>query len=217
MKLRWSWHPADRCSWSRWVAPFVLGLAVLAGCSDGGAHGEVDPLDAPEVTTPLDPADFTDNPCRLVPEEVLRENELSPEGKPNPDYSEDLGKFEKFKAPGCTWNAEGLRVYFVTLRIRDYSDSTYKGIANAYHGKQTGWYHDVRPWQVPGRPGNPAVVAQDLEDESSCKAIVGLTKDLALEFLLLDAHNDVGGCDRTKSLAEAAVKTLVEHHEKSGT
>lgn len=93
---------------------------------------------------------------------------------------------------------------------REVADDGFKGIEAEYRSKESGDIDHLQPLAIPGRPGNPAVIARKASriNNGSCPLAVGLTEDLTLTVIVIDRRDPQGACEDAQTVAAAALDTL---------
>jgi len=172
-----------------WLTGVSLVLAsACAGSEDadrthGGRASSTDTQStrlSPRVVSPIDPGPFTENPCRLVPEDKLAS--FGHVKSPQPDVNSNAAK--KLLGPGCTWLAASTGEPTIGIRIHtlqaQHADTAFEGLEGIYQAKKSGKIDHLQPLLLPGRPEYPAVVYGQASDinAGTCTVSVGLADDL---------------------------------------
>lgn len=193
----------------------VIGLILTACGQSGGASSGAAPTTsaagssstpglphdgAPKVTNPIDATKWTQNPCKVVPDDEIKTLGMSKtESSPTPENNGN-GK-------GCGW-------HFTSEAIGgSFQNFHGNGLSSPYQSHKSGGLEVFEPFTI---DGYPAVAAQQTKVQlraGGCGVAVGIRDDLVY-FVQMDA-NDYSKwhkkpCDGAKKFAAAAMKTLTE-------
>lgn len=206
------------------LAVTILGAAVLAGCSDNGNGGVFNPPgqtgqppgstspsagqpEVPKVTNPLNVESFLTRPCDLVDDKTVAEiGDMKP-----PEQDVDSERAKRLVGPNCAWFPNergphmGLQIHTV------HRDVGKGGIASVYAGHQGGLTDYLRPVEIPGHPGYPAVFAGQASDKEMgiCPLFLGVADDLVIAMDVTNPDNPSQDmCPATLKVAASVLQTL---------
>lgn len=202
----------------------ILLAVALAGCSDGGDGDVFNPPgqtdqppgtttsnggqpNVPKVANPLNIEPFLTRPCDLVDDKTVAEiGEMQ-----SPEQDVDSERAKRLVGPNCTWIAKergpdiGLEIHTV------HREQGGLGIGGVYAGYEGGVLDYLKPVEIPGHPGYPAVFAgQDSDKELGvCPLSVGIADDLVIAMRVTnpdDPSQDT--CPATLKVAASVLQTL---------
>lgn len=206
------------------IAATMIGVFVLAGCSDGDNGGPFNPPgqtgqppgsttastgdpSVPTVANPLNADPFVDRPCDLVDEQTVTEiGEMKP---PEEDTTSESAK--RLVGPNCTWFPKergpdiGLQIHTVH---REHGKG---GIDAVYAGHRGGLTDYLEPVEIPGHPGYPAVFAGQASDKEPghCPMYLGVANDLVIALSVTDLDGTMQDtCPATLKVAASVLQTL---------
>ena len=149
--------------------------------------------DAPQVTNPIDMAQYKQQPCSTLTGTQLEKLHLPIEGEPEPDAP---------TGPVCDWNAYDETG--VTLRGGPLTAGS--SIAGSYAKNERGGFENFEPITVAGYPGY-----LNWNDNMSCTASVGVRKNLLYSLVVTvdrDSSHQTERCDIAKRAVTLAMKTM---------
>lgn len=203
----------------------IAAALALAGCSDEsgtptagdseptssiGSQAPENPVDFPKVQTPLDPAPYLRDPCRLLSQTFMAS--IGDYGKGEPDIDSPIAK--GLGGPRCSWFSKDVGGPSVSVMIgtvrREVAAEGFKGLEALYRGKAMGQFDHLQPLVIPNHPGNPAVIAGVAEDINSgtCPVTVGLSDDVTLTSMVINQDDPQEACRVAQKVASAALDTL---------
>jgi hypothetical protein len=162
------------------VGPVLQMAAVVAltACSAGEAgapspttestqNGSPPPKDVPVVENPLDPTEYLDHPCDLLPESFIKEHDLRSPGDPH-----DRAQIE-LAGPGCGWkpNSTGGAIQIIIETAN--RDAGTGGLQGSYDAFQRGQFDYWDPTSVSHYPAALPQISDD-RDRGECNLVVGI-------------------------------------------
>ena len=188
----------------RVVALAVAGFA-LASCSSteaGTATPAASAGDVPRVSEPLDATPYLDDPCSLVPANVLAR---VGDGYESPQITPP----DKMSGAACSWQSDTASGVLVSFQTENTKRGTggMQGVYDAYH--VTHWYSYYEPTEV---TGYPAAFADggDAREHGETALRVGITDDLTFSVTIgpLGDGKQKEAEDGARTIAEAVINTL---------
>jgi hypothetical protein len=200
----------------------VLGVcALLAGCSPttGGTAQPVNSPSSPaassqpgpsgnvpKVATPLDAAKFAEDPCGLVPKDLLAQLRFTEPGKLRPGGATPEGQ----SGPSCGWQirGDGLSVLVILgTGNRDAGAGGLAGIQAAYE-RPNSLFKFLEP--APDIEGYPALYfdTRDRRPIGNCSMALGIADDLAVSIFAEGYEGQQDSCDVAQRVAAGTVQTL---------
>lgn len=158
----------------------------------------------PTVGAPLDPAPYLGQPCKLIPDSVLKSMGYVKPGKPDTDSKTAT----KVLGPSCAWHEADSSF---TITIDTVAQRIGRGgLAAVYKANESGWFEYFAPVQIPGHAAYPAVEAEEEDEraEGKCSLYVGIRDDLT--FIVHNYHDaePEGSCTAAQKLAAEVIGTL---------
>lgn len=201
----------------------VLVATLLASCSDnnggvfnppgqtGQPPGKTSPNAGqpglPKVANPLNAEPFLARPCDLVDKQTVAEiGDMKP-----PESDPDSERAKKLVGPNCTWLPKergphiGLEIHTVHRKLGK------GGIDSVYAGHQGGLTDYLKPVEIPGHPGYPAVFAGQDSDKQlgTCPLFLGIADDLVVAMRVTNADEpSQDTCPATLKVAASVLQKL---------
>lgn len=157
--------------------------------------------DVPKVERPLDPSNFLDKPCELVPNDWLRQHGYEDQG----DSKNASGP----AGPGCAWSTADVTGPQVQVVIDTSNQNAGTGgLQKAFESFERGEWEYFELTSVSGYPAAFTDIS-DMRSQGRCGISVGIRDDLTFgangDFFDDDPQK---ACTEAQALAEQVIKTL---------